>query len=418
MSLRFASTPRHVAGVLGLGALALLVTADLSSCTPAEPEPSPEGEDLPFAPAGPTDAPAPHEFGPYPVGVRTITFVDNSRVTEGFETPRTLVCEVWYPATEAARGESEDYVLHDYLDEEQKLIIAPEALGVLNTVALRDADPRENKQFPVVLFSHGKGGIRMQSTFYTTTLASHGYVGIAPDHEGDTLTNILNEGDFEITSTAAAFFDRPVDITFLINQLRDLEDDPLVPLLDLEHIGVTGHSFGALTSFRTAGYDYRVDAIVAQTPVGYALANAGLEVQMENFGIPVMIQAGGEDRTLPADLHADSLWDHMVAPRYYLTLDRAGHFTYSDLCVLDVESIDAALGEDVDVSNVLTDGCGVENIPPEIAFPVINHYSIALFNTYLRESPGSEAYLDDPSKFDFGGVDLSAETVTFQFDPK
>lgn len=375
-----------------------------------EPDPAPE-DTLPFAPAGPNAAPATAEFGPYPVGVRTITFTDPSRVTEGFEGPRELVCEVWYPAVDSARGEVEDYVLHDYLDDDQKDLIPPEALGVLRTQALRDAAPREGGTFPVIVFSHGKGGIRAQSTFYTTTLASHGYVVIAPDHQGDTLVDLLNEGDVEITSTASAFIDRPIDVTFLIDTLELLTDDPLAPILDLEHIGMTGHSFGALTSFRAAGFDYRIDAIAAHTPVGIGLVELALEVPVERFGIPIMIESGGEDRTLPADLHADSVWENMVPPRYYLQIPRAGHFTYSDLCVLDVERINDAL-VDIDVSNVLTDGCGDENIPPERAHPVINHYSIALFNAYLRDSPGSLDLLVTPEDVDFG-TSVDGEDLVF-----
>ena len=334
----------------GVCAAFALTVAGCTTATTEEPTPdaSPEDDGLPFRPAGPNDAPPTTTSGPYPVGVRTITFVDPSRTTEGFEGPRELVCEVWYPATEAARGETEDYVLHDYLDDAQKDLIPPEALGVLHTNALRDAAPRTGTTFPVVIFSHGKGGIRAQSTFYTTTLASHGYVVVAPDHQGDTLVDLLNEGDIEVTSTASAFVDRPIDVSFLINTLELLTDDPLTPILNLDRLGVTCHSFGALTSFRAAGFDYRVDAIVAQTPVGIGLVELALEVPVDRFGIPIMIESGGQDRTLPADLHADSLWDHMVPPRYYLQIPRAGHFTYSDLCVLDVESINNAL-VDIDV---------------------------------------------------------------------
>lgn len=370
-------------------------------------------EPLPFSPAGPEAAPDPSTLGPYPVGVRTLTFEDDTRATPGKEGPRTLVTEVWYPAVEAAREmPKEQYVLYEALPPELRDGLRPEDLGVLETEAVRDAPARaDGDRFPVVLFSHGKGGIRMQSTFYTVALASHGFVVVSPDHEGDTLVELLEAGDVDVTSTVDSYVLRPGDVSFLLSALAELPaSDPLTALLDLERVGATGHSFGALTSFRAAGLDARIDAVVAHTPVGIGLVQIELDVPVEEFGIPILIAAGGEDRTLPAELHADSVWDHMVRPRFYLTLRTAGHFTYSDLCILDVEAIDAALA--VDASNVLTDGCGPENTPAEVAFPVIRHYSIGLFNTYLRGSPESGVLLVEEA-----GAALGGDEVVFLGDP-
>lgn len=352
-------------------------------------------EPLPFEPASAEAAPAPAEMGPFPVGVRTLTLKDPSRTTKGREGPRTLVTEVWYPAVEAARDAgNEDYVLYDSVPEDLRGTLVPEDLGMLSTSAVRDAAPRADRgAFPLIVFSHGKGGIRMQSTFYTVLLASHGYVVVSPDHEGDTLVDLLEEGDVDLT-TIDSFIDRPLDVSFLLDNYLALPDDHfLAGLIDVERVGATGHSFGALTSFVTAGNDWRVRAIVAHTPVGVGLVHVASEIPVERFGIPIMIQSAGLDRTLPSDLHAASLWEHMQAPRYWLELETAGHFTYSDMCVLDIETISEKL--DINASNVLTDGCGPDNLATERAFPAINHYSVAFFNAYLRDSDGSLAYLDE-----------------------
>ncbi|MCP4501968.1 MAG: hypothetical protein GY822_18575 [Deltaproteobacteria bacterium] len=367
-------------------------------CTGDEPAPEPDVHaDLPFAPAGPneTQAPDPAKMGPYAVGVRTLTFYDDTRSTNDSGEPRKLIVEIWYPSTEDARGATEDYLLWDLLNDEQKLNFDPEDLGAISTEALRDAPVRDNEKYPVLLFSHGNDGIRMQSTYYTNYLASHGYVVVSPDHEGDTLVEMLDELQAEgdnITSTTDSytdtFFDRPIDMSYLINQLEDLDvADPLKAVLDLEHIGISGHSFGALTSFRTAGFDYRIDALVAQAPVGVGLVNLALDVQVADMGIPYMIQSAGMDLSLEESLHAESLWNHMVPPRFSLSLTKGGHYTYSDLCILDVEALNVAIERDVWF--VLTDGCGEENIAPADAFPIIRHYGIGFFNHYLRGSPGS-----------------------------
>ena len=45
--------------------------------------------------------------------------------------------------------------------------------------------------FPVVLFSHGFTGIRVQSSFLMSHLASWGMVVVAPEHPSRDLTNVL-----------------------------------------------------------------------------------------------------------------------------------------------------------------------------------------------------------------------------------
>jgi predicted dienelactone hydrolase len=382
----------------------LLVVAALSGPATIACDPPETLDPLPFEPAGPDAAPDPSTVGPFPVGVRTVTFEDGTRDAPAtYEGKRSLTCEIWYPAVEDARlPDASDprgtkYVIYDSLPESQREGLAPQDLGTLETIAVRDAAPRGDRgKFPVVFFSHGKGGIRMQSTFYTVLLASHGYVVISPDHQGDTINDLLEAGDVDVTSTAEAYADRPLDMIFLMTEMDRIileATDPLAPVLDMQRIGVTGHSFGALTSMIVGGQNVGVDVVVAQTPAGIGLVDGVTDVPLEEYGIPVMIQSAGEDQILPPELNAQSLWDHMVTPRAWLQLDRGGHFTYSDLCIFDVEAIDAAI--DLDASNVLEDGCGPENIPPEVAFPMINNAAIGFFNRHLRESTGSDAFLTD-----------------------
>lgn len=395
-------------GSLGTGAL---VVVALGSLTGAGCDPPETQTPLPFEPAGPDAAPDPSTIGPFPVGVRTVTFVDATRAAPaGYEGPRSLTCEIWYPAVEDARvpdaadERGAKYVIYDSLPESQREGLSPQDLGTLETIAVRDAAPRADRgKFPVVFFSHGKGGIRMQSTFYTVLLASHGFIVIAPDHQGDTIYDLLEAGDVDVTSTATSYADRPIDIVFLMTEMDRLildGADALSPILDMQRIGVTGHSFGALTSMIVGGQNVGVDAVVAQTPAGIGLVDGVTDVPLEEYGIPVMIQSAGEDQILPPDLNAQSLWDHMVTPRAWLQLDRGGHFTYSDLCIFDVGAIDAAI--DLDASNVLEDGCGPQNIQPDIAFPLINNAAIGFFNRHLRDSVGSDAFLTDARMEELG----------------
>lgn len=348
---------------------------------------------VPFPAADAKNAPDPSKAGPYPVGVRTLTFVDDSRPDpHGGPGKRTLTTEIWYPADESARGKpGTNYVLYDILPADIQAKLSTKDLGELKTDAVRDAPERaDGEKFPVVLFSHGKGGIRMQSTYYTVLLASHGYVVVAPDHPGDTIVDLLEAGNVDVVGTVENYVDRPRDIEFLADELTATKD-PLKEIMDLGHMGVTGHSFGALTTMIVAGQDYRFQVGVAQSPVGVGLVDAATDQPLDDFGKPLMIQSGGKDNTLPEDVDAASLWDHMKPPRAWESLLRAGHFTYSDLCTFDVKPIGDALGLDVD--HVLSDGCGPTNTPPNVAFPLIRTGAIGFMNVHLRGSAASSKFL-------------------------
>lgn len=378
------TTPR-LAPISCAAAIALVALA----CTPA-PEP------LPFEPAGPNAAPDPSTFGPYPVGVRTVTLVDDTRTsTDGG--PRTLVTEIWYPAVETARGKpGTSYDIRELLTDEQREMLSDMPEVLLETRAVRDAEPRRDRgAFPLVLFSHGHSGMRWQSTFYTVALASHGYVVIAPDHEDGTLSDTLRD---KLDSVVVLFDKRPADGTFLLDVFTDLPDeDPLAEIIDVERIGVSGHSFGGFTSLRMAAMDERVKAIVPQTPPSADIAFLGMP---KGFVLdkPTMLQIARLDQTLPHEKNGATLWPTLSAPRIQLDIVQGGHFTYSDLCAFDlsewVERLDLSVGlSSDDIQGVLSDGCEAPAPVASVAQPLINHFAIGFFNATLRGSTGSWALL-------------------------
>src|SRR5262245_54930871 len=96
--------------------------------------------------------------GPFAVGTRSLTWVDDSRPTPAFgdqpEQPtRTIVTDVWYPAD----GDP----------------AAPPAA---------DAPPSDQGPFPVIVFNHGQQGEPQQYALSFETWARAGYVVIAPRH--------------------------------------------------------------------------------------------------------------------------------------------------------------------------------------------------------------------------------------------
>jgi predicted dienelactone hydrolase len=265
------------------------------------------------------------------------------------------------------------------------------AMPVLHTAAVRDAAPRAAAgPFPLVVFSHGHAGIRWQSTFYTVALASHGYVVVAPDHTGDTLQDALRK---QLDEVPVAFDHRLSDATFLIDNYTFLpRDDPFAGMVDPARVGVTGHSFGALTSLRAAAFDDRVKAIVPQAPPTADLAFAG-KAPGYMPDIPVLVEAAHEDRTLTWTEHVEPTWNRLHSPRGLLDISHGGHFTFSDLCAFDLATIAGKVGF-VDLQTVVDDGCGPTAPTAAVAEPIMNHYAIGFFNATLRGSTKSWALLD------------------------
>jgi|APLak6261679142_1056127.scaffolds.fasta_scaffold00010_62 predicted dienelactone hydrolase len=357
----------------------------LAACSPpASVDP------LPFEEASSTAAPDPTKPGPYPVGVRTVVFEDTGR-RKPDGTPRKLVTEIWYPAVQSTRGQpTVSYDIFSVFTPEQQAAIGVGTIPLLQTAAVRDAEPaRAHGKFPLVIFSHGQAAVRWQSTYYTVLLASHGYVVASTDHEGGTLFDVVRG---QLQNVAVGVETRPADVTYLLSRFERLKsDDPLYGLLDFERIGVTGHSFGALTSLRVAAMDKRVKAIVPQAPVDANLAWVGL-TQPVVLGIPVHIQAAHADRTLPWDSNIEPTLLVMQRPFWLLDIVKGGHFTFSDLCGFDLASIADRVQLDIpgaDVRKVLEDGCGPTSPPASVAQPVINHFAISFFNAQLKGSAAS-----------------------------
>jgi predicted dienelactone hydrolase len=277
--------------------------------------------------------------GPYGVGLRRITFTKRS-VTNP-EVERVLNTDVWYPAPPGAGpidrrpgGQSN----------------APLAEGV--------------SHLPLVIFSHGSCGFQEQSIFFTSTLASYGFVVAAPPHPGNSTAEILT------CSTAAAvqdsFANRPADVIFVIDSLLALNDDPssfFYETIDPTRIGVSGHSFGGLTTLRVSAMDPRVIAGVALAPVARSI-----QAEVERIDIPIMIQVGTLDGLLTDARLAYGLLD---APRYRLEIENMTHSPFADVCL----------------------ECTATSLTPAQAHPVVLRYAIPFMLHYLAGDDRFDAFL-------------------------
>lgn len=113
---------------------------------------------------------------------------------------------------------------------------------------------------PVIIYSHGLGGTREGYEYLGRCWASHGHVSVHVQHLGSDDV-VWKESYLKMRAMRKAAMDpanainRPKDIRFVIDELQKANgSDPILRnRLDLEKIGVGGHSFGAYTTLAVAG---------------------------------------------------------------------------------------------------------------------------------------------------------------------
>ena len=204
------------------------------------------------------DAPELALRGTYPVGVRTLDFINNNQVDvlkskEGVDPlyNRPLKVEVWYPAV-LKQGEKEivtyDQVMGQFNDPKRPIIPF-----TFSGRAARDAAPQlADGSFPLVIVSHGYTGSRLLFTYLTENLASKGYVVVSIDHTESTFKDAA-----AFTST---LLNRAKDDLFILNKIAESgkpgSKSFLSGLVDADHTALVGYSMGGYGALNAAGAGY------------------------------------------------------------------------------------------------------------------------------------------------------------------
>jgi predicted dienelactone hydrolase len=359
-------------------------TADAAGMA-ADAAPPDAGPDL-----APVDGP-----GPYGVGYREV-HVTYARPTDG--AMRTLRVALWYPTT--------DPVTHP-VRYFRGLVVRHDVQG--------DATPAGHGPMPVLIFSHGSGGIAEQSFYFTERFASHGWLVAAPDHTGNTT--------FDGTPPPEIMWERPIDLSRVLNYLQALPaDDPLAGRVG-DRVVLAGHSYGGYTVLAAGGAHIdlgSVDAYCAQPgastdvcmtahdPATRALFEAGfgdprvkLIIPMAPWGapvffpdglkaidVPVLLFTGARDATLPDADDGTPVWNGLDgADDLRVDFANGGHYTFANIC----SEVPGAIHGD---------GCGDGWVPEDEAHAAIDTYSMAFVRARLDGDTSVNGILDGTQAVD------------------
>jgi predicted dienelactone hydrolase len=210
-------------------------------------------------------------------------------------------------------------------------------------------------KFPVIIFSHGLGGSRQAYGYLGAHWASFGYVCVHLQHIGS--DNAIWQGLpaaqvmpalHKAMTAVENVVNRPEDVSFAIDQLEKLDkDDPLFKArLDLDHIGMAGHSFGAYTTLAVAGEVFvtpggrewsrpepRIKAAIAMSaPAPQDPQN--WDKSFAKIAIPILHMTGTlDDSPLAQTKRTDRRvpFDHVpaTAPQYLIVLQGGDHMVFS-----------------------------------------------------------------------------------------
>jgi dienelactone hydrolase len=333
-------------------------------------------------------------------------------------------------------------------------------VGVIPAATLHDAQrnrdvelsieyPTKEGPYPVIVFSPEYGGFRSNYVALSAFWAGHGYVVVKLSHAdaGATraaLDKIMEErrvaqqqqqnrgrrdrnqqasqplsGAFradpsqlwESEQTPQDWQNRVADVRFVIDSLpRLVEQYPEIKdRADITKIGVSGHSYGALTAIMTAEVDPRVKAIEAMSPPG-PLPDRSLTPESFNaIRVPALFLTGSRD--LGAVQSEDATWRKQAfdlspaGDKWYVSIQGAGRSAFTgnvgDFGGYQPQTTDA--GYPVGRGGPMGGGYGQQAPTQRTNAPVVmgsggsgtvRTLSLAFFDAYLKNDKAGREYLD------------------------
>ena len=212
------------------------------------------------------------------------------------------------------------------------------------------------KTLPVIFWSHGFGGSVDGAAFLSRFLASHGYILIHVQHLGT--DSSLWQGNAEehpwdilrrTTVTRATTLNRFFDIPFVLDHFEGWSQSypNIASYMDLNTLGISGHSFGALTTQVLAGMmfpdekgklrqwdDKRFQAAIAYSP--NPIAHLSVDDPQDIYSsihLPMFHMSGTDDGSPIENWEYTQrlvVYEHSVkADKHLLVLNEGDHMVFN-----------------------------------------------------------------------------------------
>lgn len=340
----------------------------------------------------PVELPAPR--GPYAVGRMLFEWVDTTRAepyAPELGAHRKLTVWVWYPAAPQPGAVPAAYLPGRWAQVTQQSnfqFIFAQSLDSVRVHAVESAPVAgDGAPYPVLVLMPG---MNLAATDYTTLaegLAGRGYVVAAVNPTYSAPVVVFADGGI-VQSSRDAIFDPSEalatewarDATFVADRLAELSagTGPLAGALDVERLGLLGHSFGGTAATQACRLDARCLAAVALD------AEPHPEVISSGFDRPLMLlmgEAAGafaatcDDECRRFDQEMLARLRQLPGEHYRVLVRGARHYNFLDAAIFfsPIYRFYGALGP--------MDG--------RRGLAVIQEYTMAFFDRYLKQQPAS-----------------------------
>jgi predicted dienelactone hydrolase len=357
----------------------------------------------------------PTPTGPFAVGRTTCVWSDPTHLDSLAPQPgtkRELLAWIWYPAAPRQPSQTVD----DYLPAPWRTALERQSGAVLTQFltrdlsrvrvhSIRDAEVSpQQRSYPVVFMRAGLAALTTDYTTLAEDLASHGYVVVGFDAPYRSFVAVFPDGRViaRTPQNNADLLGGPeqeqlankllqawsTDMGFALDQLERLNaSDPLgrfLGRLDMQRVGVFGHSLGGATALQFCHDDSRCKAgiDVDGAPLGSVVADG----VTQPFLFLLSDHKGESDAGQPeairqAEVNIHSIYDRLPSDRrLMITIRGAGHYMFSD---------DGAMLKSPFVMRVLRT-VGVVRLDGRRQVALTAHYISTFFDVYLKGAPASE----------------------------
>ena len=358
-------------------------------------------------------------FGPYDIGVRTLTVTDKNRpdvlnTKTGGPTARydrTLALEAWYPAMLTA-GQKPG-------GEYRVITRDGTTMATLHGKAVREASLRQDpgqagspSRYPLVIISHGYPGNRFLMSHIGEHLASKGYVAVAIDHKDSTYD--------DQKLFASTLYNRPFDQLFVLDAIDQMSTPGsgsfLSGAVDATRAAIIGYSMGGYGVVNAIGGGYseasigfgssppnkmlaeraasnpeyqkardpRIKAAIAIGPWGMQSGYWDAE-GLKGIRTPMLVVAGSADSISGYEKGPRAIYQSAInADRYLLTFINANHNAAAPIPA-PVE-VYGTLNAFTHYADEVWDTTRMNN--------VFNHFASAFLAIHLKGEQDKQSYLD------------------------
>jgi predicted dienelactone hydrolase len=209
--------------------------------------------------------------------------------------------------------------------------------------------PADKAPAPVVLFSHGLGGTRDGCTYLGKHWSARGYVVVFLQHPGSDDSVWKDEpaarrmAAMQRAASGRNFMLRVRDVPAVLDQLaawnRD-ETHPLANRMHLSRVGMSGHSFGAVTTQAVSGQAFAGRTLLTDPRIRAAIAFSPSNPRRGDpataFGsvkIPWMLMTGTKDVAAIGNTDLASrlaVYPALPGEKYELVLHDGQHSAFTD----------------------------------------------------------------------------------------